>query len=109
MEKENKKNRNILLKGLIISVLPILVLRLEVFIGSNSKEFLISMLYKVISEIIIVGVIGIILSWIYIILKKKYLNISKIIIRCIILIYYLLALIYFIAIIFFRTQAPLIS
>lgn len=106
MKKMSIKNLNILVKGFFISIIPFVVIRLETFfVKSYSTRFLISSLY----EILVVGVIGLILSWVYISFKNRYKEISKKVIKGVIIVYYLLCLIYFVFIIYFQIQAPLIS
>lgn len=104
MKKTSMENLSILAKGFIISIIPIVVIRLETFfMKSYSMGFLISGLY----EMLVIGVIGLIFAGVYMFFKNKYEKISKKVVIGLVVVYYVLFLIYLILIIYFQTQAPL--
>lgn len=106
MKRISVGNLNILITGVLISIIPLVVIVLETFfVKSYSVGFLISSLY----ELLLVGIIGLILSGAYILLKQKYKELSKKVLKLVIITYYTLFLIYFIVIIYFQIQAPLFS
>jgi len=90
-----------IVKGFIIAIIPILVLDGLVIL---SLGFFREFTYNIITNIVIYGSIGVIISIIYTYLSKKYPKFSNYTIRFIIAGYYLIYFIYLIGIIYLRDK-----
>ena len=89
-----------------MSVLPVVIIKLETLIV---ESFGISFLFSNFKDYFYVISLGVIVSLIYIYLKKKSENRAKIIARVFFILYYLIFLVFLILIIQFQFRAPLLS
>ena len=93
-------------KGFILGVIPVLVIELEAIIVKN---YSVSFLYKIISDIILYGTLGIMISITYDFSSNYYPKTSKFIYYLVIVVYYLYASVILFLNIFFQIKGPLLS
>jgi len=94
------------IKGFILVIIPILVIELETMI---SEKYSFSFMYKIISDILKYGILGVSLSVLYTYSSVYYPKISKYVVLFFTIGYYIFAFIFFIAGIYFDAIGPLFS
>lgn len=92
------------IKGFILVVIPIIIIELEAMI---SEKYSFSFIYKIISDSLKYGIVGIVLSVAYTYSSDYNPKISKYISLFLIIMYYIVAFIFFIAGIYFDMIGPL--